>query len=100
MLFVQVTAGCFCLLAFSLDALADSYRCGRKIVRSGDSVSHLLRVCGEPRLKGSGSSTVEVDGAVRKVKVKRWYYRQGARSLEHVVLIYRDQIAAIEVVGR
>jgi hypothetical protein len=82
---------------FSELAVADGYRCGRKIVRTGDSLSRLVQVCGEPRLKSTGSSTVEVDGVARKVRVERWHYKRGSRSLEHVVLIYRGRIAAIEL---
>ena len=81
-------------------AEADSYRCGRKIVRSGDPVSRLLEVCGKPRRKDSGSETIEVSGVPRKVKVQRWYYKQGSRRLERVVLVYRGKVAAIEVGGR
>ena len=81
-------------------AEADSYRCGRKIVRSGDPVSRLLEVCGKPKRKDSGSETIEVSGVPRKVKVQRWYYKQGSRRLERVVFVYRGKIAAIEVGGR
>jgi hypothetical protein len=79
---------------------ADSYRCGRKIVRSGDPVSRLLEVCGKPKRKDSGSETIELSGVPRKVKVQRWYYKQGSRRLERVVFVYRGKIAAIEVGGR
>ena len=82
------------------DACADSYRCGRKIVRDGDSVSRLLAVCGEPRFKDSASEMIDVDGFRKKARVQRWYYRQGSRRLEHIVLIYNGKIAAIEVGGR
>lgn len=81
-------------------AEADSYRCGRKIVRSGDPVSRLLEVCGKPGRKDSGSETIEFSGVPRTVKVQRWYYRQGSRRLERVVFVYRGKIAAIEVGGR
>jgi len=40
---------------------------------------------------------VEVDGVARKVRVERWHYKRGSRSLEHVVLIHRGRIAAIEL---
>ena len=79
---------------------ADSYRCGRKIVRSGDPVSRLLSLCGEPRRKDSASETVEFSGVPRKVRVQRWYYKKGSRRLERVVFVYQGKIAAIEVGGR
>jgi len=88
------------LLMLSSNVQADSYRCNRKLVRDGDSVSDLLRICGEPNFKGKGTETVEIKGVPRKVSVQRWHYRQNRRSLEHVVLIYRGKIAAIEVGGR
>lgn len=82
------------------DTVADSYRCGRKVVRDGDPVSHLLKICGEPRFKDSGSSMIKVDGVKRKTRVQRWHYKKSSRSLEHVVLIHGGKIAAIEVGGR
>ena len=87
-----------CLLAHDLGA--DSYRCGRRIVRDGDSVAQLLALCGEPRFKNSASSTIKVDGIYKQVRVQRWHYKKGNRSLERIVLIYRGKIAAIEVGGR
>ena len=47
-----------------------------------------------------GSETIEVSGVPRKVKVQRWYYKQGSRRLGRVVFVYRGKIAAIEVGGR
>lgn len=91
-----------CLVLFlvlSSDTQADSYRCSRKLVRDGDSVSDLLRICGEPHFKGKGTETVEIEGVPRKVNVQRWHYRKNRRSLEHVILIYRGKIAAIEIAG-
>ena len=82
------------------NSLADSYRCGRKIVREGDTVSRLLNVCGEPRYKDRGSSTIEVDGVRRKTRVQRWHYKKGSRDLERIILVYDGKIAAIEVGGR
>lgn len=82
------------------DLRADSYRCGRRIVRDGDSVEQLLALCGEPRSKNSTSSTIKVDGVYKQARVQRWHYKKGSRSLEHIVLIYRGKIAAIEVGSR
>lgn len=89
-------------LAFFLatEAQADSYRCGRKLVRSGDSVSDLLQICGEPLYKGRGKETVKIDGVPRKASVQMWHYRKNKRSLEHIFLIYQGKIEAIEVGGR
>ena len=79
---------------------ADSYRCGRKIVRDGDLASDLLRICGDPLHKEQTRQYMTVDGQYRKVGVQRWYYRRGARSLEHVVVVYKGRIATIDVADR
>lgn len=89
----------FLVMASSV-VYADSYRCGRKIVRDGDSADDLLRVCGEPQHKERTRTFMTVDGHYRKVSVQRWYYRKSERSLEHVMLIYEGRIAAIDVADR
>ncbi len=75
---------------------ADSYRCGRQLVRDGDSASRLLRLCGEPSHRDSGTERVMLDGAWGPQRVQRWYYRKNRRSLEYVVMLYRGRIVAIE----
>ena len=89
-----------CLLSLPEYAGADSYRCGRKLVRTGDSVAKVLEVCGEPRFKSSGQGEIKIRGVAKQARVQRWHYRQGSRRLEHVVLIYKGKVAAIEVAGR
>jgi hypothetical protein len=88
------------LLAAAPGAGADSYRCGRKLVRSGDSSADVLRVCGEPAHRDRGQETVPVDGASRRVAVERWYYRKSSRSLQHIVMIHQGRVVAIAVGGR
>lgn len=81
-------------------AAADSYRCGRQLVKDGDSVERLRRICGDPRRRDSGTETVQVDGLYGPQRVQRWYYRKNRRSLEYVVMLYRGRIVAIETVRR
>ncbi|HET6592540.1 MAG TPA: DUF2845 domain-containing protein [Xanthomonadales bacterium] len=89
------------LAAFALQAAwADSYRCGRKLIRSGDAPADVLRVCGAPHRKDRAHERVVVDGAAQNLPVERWYYRQHKRSLEHAVVIYRGKVVAIEVGSR
>jgi hypothetical protein len=84
-------------LAAAGPAAADSYRCGRQLVRDGDSVARLLRLCGEPHHRDRGTERLRVDGRDGPQRVQRWYYRRNSRSLEYVVLIHRGRVAAIEV---
>jgi len=79
---------------------ADSYRCGRKLIRSGDSTADLLRVCGEPGYKDRGRQSIELNGSRTQAAVERWFYRQGKRSLQHIVILHRGKVVAIEVTGR
>lgn len=79
---------------------ADSYRCGRKLIRTGDSMGDVLRVCGKPLFKDRGEAALQLDGVSKRVSVERLYYRQGRRSLPHVVLLHKGRVVAIEVGSR
>jgi len=84
----------------SINSFADSYRCGRKLIRTGDSSRDVLRVCGKPIYKDRGNERIRLEGVNRDTRVERWYYKKSSRSLEHVVLIYKGKVAAIEVGSR
>jgi hypothetical protein len=89
------------LLLFAVrESGADSYRCGQKLIRTGDSPADVLRVCGEPRHRDRGLEHIVLEGAPQRLTVERWYFRQGNRSLEHVVMLYRGQVVRIAVGGR
>ena len=80
--------------------MADSYRCGRKLIRTGDSSVQVLRVCGQPEARDRGQAKVRVNGIAKSVSVQRWHYRQGARSLPRIVNIHRGRVVSIEVGNR
>jgi hypothetical protein len=88
------------LWALCVEAQADSYRCGRKLIRTGDSAADVLRVCGAPGYKDRGQETLRLGGAEKSANVERWYYKKSGRSLEHVVLLHKGRVVAIEVDGR
>lgn len=75
---------------------ADSYRCGRKLVKSGDTASDLLRVCGKPDHKDRGRESIRIQGRLSNVPVQRWYYSGSSRSLGRVVYIHNGKIVAID----
>lgn len=86
------------LLAMSVfidTTFADSFRCGRKVVRTGDSPADLLRSCGEPRYKDRGYENIRVQGSQKKARVERWYYKKSSRRLEQIVVIHKGRIIAI-----
>jgi len=79
---------------------ADNFRCGRKLVITGDSSGELIRKCGEPRHKDRGQEKIRIDGVFRKVGVERWYYKKSTRSLEHVIVIYKGRVSAVDTGSR
>jgi hypothetical protein len=88
------------LWALCGEAQADSYRCGRQLIRTGDSAAEVLRVCGAPGYKDRGQEKLRLDGAEKSASVERWYYKTSRRSLEHVVLLHKGRVVAIEVGAR
>ena len=86
------------LLAESLQA--DSFRCGRKVVRSGDSQSEVLAACGEPQRRESKQEALWLGSSQKNVPVKAWYYKRSSRKLERIVLIYQGKVVAVRTGGR
>jgi hypothetical protein len=84
------------MTAFTDTVWADSFRCGRKVVRTGDSPADLLQRCGKPRHKDKGYENVREKGRQNRVRVERWYYKKSSRRLEQIVLIHRGRIVAID----
>lgn len=78
-------------------ASADSYRCGRKLIKTGDSTGDVVRICGQPRFKDRGHEKISIEGFEKNTPVQRWYYKKNSRSLERVVLIHRGRVVAIQV---
>ncbi|MDX1554397.1 MAG: DUF2845 domain-containing protein [Xanthomonadales bacterium] len=87
-------------LVFAQSLAADSLRCGRKVVRSGDSPATLIAACGEPLYRGKAEVAIETGSGKRNVRADSWHYKLSERSLERIVLIYRGEIVAVETGGR
>lgn len=63
-------------------AVADSFRCGRRIVKSGDSHNTLVKKCGNPARKYSSKETVNEGGHSKSVPVSNWVYeRHGKKDM-------------------
>lgn len=87
-------------IVFAAEAAADSMRCGRKVIRTGDTPATLIAHCGEPRYRGRGYAEVDTDEGRRSVKVEQWHYKAGETSLERIVLVYRGEIVGVETGDR
>lgn len=85
------------LVGFLLSASvsADSFRCGRKVVRDGDDQSKLLSACGEPQRRDSAQEPLWSGSSQKTVTVHRWYYKSSGRSLERVVVLHQGKIVAV-----
>jgi hypothetical protein len=83
------------ILASSI-AAADSFRCGRKIVKQGDSASALIKKCGKPTLKYSSKELVNDQGRQSKVSVSNWVYERN-RKKDMIVSVRSGNIIKIQV---
>lgn len=88
------------ILACASVALADSFRCGRKLIRTGDSSGELIRLCGEPYHKDRGRARLDIDGINRNVSIERWHYKKSSRSLEHIIVVHHGIVQRVIVGGR
>lgn len=87
-------------LMFPQSVLGDSLRCGRKVIRSGDSSAVLMQKCGLPQSRDSAQEELWLDRTHQKVRVERWHYKQGTSKLARVVLVYRGEVVGVRTGDR
>ena len=93
------------LFLHSVPVLADSMRCGSRVVVDGDEMAHVLLVCGKPvdvqksqrfvqrELKpGSGDSKV-----VQEINTERWTYTFKDGSLPKILTFENGILIRIDV---
>ena len=70
------------VLLVSGHVAADSFRCGRKIVKPGESSNALLKKCGSPVRKYSSKEVINDQGRQLRVGVSNWVYeRRGKKDM-------------------
>lgn len=84
------------VILFSSVTEADSFRCGRKLVKEGDSSSVLVKKCGKPARKFSSKETVTDLGRQSKVAVSNWVYERGGKK-DMIVSVRSGTIVKVEV---
>jgi hypothetical protein len=84
-----------CILLSNL-ASADSFRCGRKVVKRGDSGNALIKKCGKPLRKFSSKETVSEKGLQSSVAVSNWVYKRSGKK-DMVVSIRSGTVIKIKV---
>ncbi len=83
------------LLCAGMSAEADSFRCGTRIVVTGDSVSRLIESCGQPSLRYKAKETIRSDGRRLTTGVTHWIYERG-RKKNMVVSVRSGKVVKIE----
>lgn len=84
------------LICLSWNVSADSFRCGRKIVKTGDTVSTLTKKCGQPQLKFSSKADINENGRHSSVSVSNWVY-QRARKKDIIVSVRSGTVVQVTV---
>jgi hypothetical protein len=86
----------FLLVAVCIDASADSFRCGRTLVKANESSNALIKKCGEPVRKYSSKEIVSENGHHSKVGVSNWVYeRRGKKDM--IVSVRNGTVTNIQV---
>ena len=85
-------------ITFSITSVtsADSFRCGRKLVKHNESASALIKKCGKPVRKFSSKELTSIEGRQKRVSVTNWVYeRRGKRDM--IVSILDGTVIKMEV---
>ena len=87
---------CVLLLLVSSNTPAESFRCGRTLVKPGESSNALIKKCGDPLRKYSSKETVYEHGRQSTAGVSNWVYaRKGKKDM--IVSIRSGTVIKIQV---
>jgi hypothetical protein len=99
---IAISTGWCLLLICGLmqPAAADSMRCGRSLLKTGDSVSTLRSRCGEPQSRDKGYASLPRVNGGKRTSVTRWRYHLKRGALNKIVLIHEGVVVGIETGSR
>ena len=81
---------------YSINLSADSFRCGRTIVKVDESTNALIKKCGNPVRKYSSKEITTYQGSQKRVGVSNWVYeRRGKKDM--IVSVHEGTVIKIEV---
>lgn len=84
-----------CIL-LSSTAPADSFRCGRSLVKVGDSANTLIKKCGDPVRKYSSKENFNDHGRQLQTGVSNWVFpRRGGKDM--IVSVYSGAVVKMQV---
>jgi hypothetical protein len=96
-------------VCMSVQVNADSMRCGKKLVKTGDSTSKVLATCGEPMQRefvGVEKTKIKEEtdqgniSETKEVKVEKWTYNFGAGTLLRSLTFKDGMLVEIETGDR
>ena len=82
------------LICLSWNVSADSFRCGRKIVKTGDTVNLLVKKCGKPQRKFNSRTVINENGRQSNVSVSNWVY-QRLRKRDIIVAVRSGTVVQV-----
>lgn len=86
----------FIIFSISITSFADSFRCGRKLVKQNESANALIKKCGKPVRKFSSKELTSIEGQQKRVSVSNWVYER--RGKKDMIISVRDgSIIKIEI---
>jgi len=89
----------FCVIALfvltTTDVFADSLRCGRSLVKVGDSTNILMKKCGDPLRKFTSKETISDHGRQLTTSVSNWVYTRNGKK-DMIVSVHSGSVLKIQ----
>lgn len=82
------------LFLVTANAEAGSFRCGTKLVKTGDSISRLVKACGQPSMKYKAKESTGSGSSRKTTGVTNWIYPRG-RKRNMVISISSGKVVRI-----
>jgi len=77
-------------------APADSFRCGRSLVKVGDSANTLIKKCGDPVRKYTSKENINDHGRQVRTGVSNWVFpRKGGKDM--IVSVYSGAVVKMQI---
>jgi len=83
-------------MLLSNHVLADSFRCGRTLVKEGESSNALIKKCGKPVRKYASKELINDHGHRKNVSVSNWVYERRGKN-DMIVSILSGSVIKIQV---
>jgi hypothetical protein len=83
------------LIATALPAMAEGFRCGTRLVLTGDPVSRLTRACGQPDQTFRARVAIGKRGANREAAVTQWIYNRRGKP-DMIVSVRGGKVVKIQ----